>query len=93
MVDPVNKKLSDRPVSDDPKEIADFLNRELSPIVRKTRLALDALLVRILEGDGSPEGVVSADKAAIYMQNDGTLGSLIWIKTTDASNTGWLAAF
>lgn len=93
MVDQVNRKLSERPVSSDPKEIADYLNREVAPIVKRVRLALDALLARVMEGEGSPEGVVAADRAAIYMRQDGTLGSLIYFKTTDTVSTGWVAVF
>lgn len=91
MVDPVNKKLSDRPVSTDPQEIATYLNRELAPVVKRLRLTLDALLARILEGLGSPEGLVTADRGAIYMNQSGAPGTLIYCKTTDGSNTGWVA--
>lgn len=93
MVDPVNKKLSERPVTADVDAIADYLNRELAPIVKRTRLTLDALLARILEGYGSPEGVVVAERGAIYMNQTGIVGSLIWIKTTDDVATGWVAVF
>ena len=93
MVDPVNKKLSERPVTADVDAIADYLNRELAPIVKRTRLTLDALLARILEGEGSPEAVVTADRGAIYMNQTGIVGSLIWIKTTDDVATGWVAVF
>jgi len=93
MVDPVNKKLSERPVSADVDAIADYLNRELAPVVKRTRLTLDALLARILEGEGSPEGVVVADRGAIYMNQTGAPGSFLWCKTTDGVATGWVAVF
>lgn len=90
MVDPVNKKLSERPVSEDPKEIADYLNREVAPILKRVRLTLDALLARILEGEGSPESFVTADKGALYLNQTGAPGSLLYVKTTDGVATGWL---
>jgi hypothetical protein len=93
VVDPVNKKLSERPVSADVDAIADYLNRELAPVVKRTRLTLDALLARILEGEGSPEGVVVADRSAIYMNQTGAPGSFLWCKTTDGVATGWVAVF
>jgi hypothetical protein len=54
-------------------------------------LLTDALLLRYLEGEGSPEGVVTADKGALYQRQDGTAGSLLYVKTEDDTNTGWLA--
>ena len=93
MVDQLNKGLSARPVSSDPKEIADYLNREVAPLVRRLGLTIDALLARILEGEGSPEGSVTADIGAIYMNRTGIVGSIIYIKTTNGVATGWVAAF
>jgi len=93
MVDPVNKKVSDRPVSEEPKEIADYLNRELVPILKRVRLTLDALLARVTEGEGSPEGVVEADKGALYLRQDGAPGTFGYCKTTDSVATGWVAVF
>jgi hypothetical protein len=89
MVDRLDKKLSTRPVLKEDLEV--FVNRELVPIVEKLRLLTDALLLRYLEGEGSPEGVVTADKGALYQRQDGTAGSLLYVKTEDDTNTGWLA--
>lgn len=43
------------------------------------------------EGNGSPEGVVTANKKKIYFNNTGSAGTLVYIKTTDTGNTGWVA--
>jgi hypothetical protein len=91
VVDQVNKKLSERPVSADPQEIATYLNREVAPLLKRVRLTLDALLARILEGEGPPD--VAADIGAIYMNKTGTVGSIIYVKTTDTVATGWVAVF
>jgi len=93
MVDPVNKKLSERPVPADLELIAAYINRELAPVVKRTRLTLDSLLARVLEGEGTPEGVVTADIGAIYMNQTGIVGSIIYIKTTNGVATGWVAVF
>lgn len=89
MVDKLDKKLSQRPVMKEDLEV--YINRELAPIVEKLRLLTDQLLDRFLEGEGSPEGAVTADKAALYLRQDGSPGTLVYVKTTDGSSAGWLA--
>jgi hypothetical protein len=89
VVDKLDKKLSARPVLKEDLEV--FVNRELVPIVEKLRLLTDALLGRLTEGEGSPEGVVTADIGAIYMRQDGTPGTLLYVKTADDSADGWMA--
>lgn len=45
-----------------------------------------------LEGNGSPEGVVYADKKKRYFNNTGAAGTLMYVKNTDKTlNTGWVA--
>ncbi len=89
MVDRVDKKLSNRSVTEE--GLYDFINRELVPVVEKLRLWTEAMGNRITEGTGSPEGVVTADIAALYLRQDGSPGTLLYIKTADDSNTGWSA--
>lgn len=89
MVAKPDKKLSTRPVLKEDLEV--YINRELAPMVEKLRLTLDALLSRYLEGEGSPEGVVEADRGALYQRQDGIVTQQLYIKTTDASSTGWVA--
>lgn len=88
MVDKLDKKLSTRPVLKEDLEV--FVNRELVPVVEKLRLLTDALLSRYLEGTGSPEGVVVATTGAIYQRQDGTPGTLLYVKAGSGS-TGWTA--
>ncbi len=58
---------------------------------------ISQLLIRLkpvpewYEGDGSPEGVLSAPKKARYFNNSGTAGTLLYVKTTASGNTGWVA--
>lgn len=39
-------------------------------------------------GNGSPNGVVTANKGAIYTQLDAP--GTFWLKQTDGTNTGWV---
>lgn len=88
MVDKLDKKLSARSVR--MEDLEEFVNRELVPVVEKLRLLTSALLDRYLEGEGDPEGVVAADTGAIYQRQDGTPGTLLYVKA-GSGNTGWSA--
>jgi hypothetical protein len=53
----------------------------------------DFLLVkaaRILEGTGSPEGVVTAAIGSMYRRTDGGAGTSLYIKESGTGNTGWV---
>lgn len=45
-----------------------------------------------IRGIGSPEGRISAEIGATYIDTAKTNGALKWIKTTDGGNTGWKVA-
>lgn len=45
-----------------------------------------------VEGDGSPEGVVSAKRGARYFDRTATDVPVVYIKTTQTGNTGWVGA-
>jgi len=89
MVEPINRKVGSRPVEKD--QVHEYINRELQPLLNKLVTTLNLLLKRVVEGAGDPENVVTADTGAIYMRTDGTVGTLLYMKTTDADNTGWIA--
>lgn len=44
---------------------------------------------QFLRGTGSPEGAVTANRGTIYVQTDGAVGSTLWAKRTDGTNTSW----
>lgn len=44
--------------------------------------------LEILDGTGSPEGVVTAQLKRMYLN---TATAKLYIKTTDGGNTGWVA--
>jgi len=45
----------------------------------------------VAEGSGSPEGVLIGQKKKMYLNNTGSAGTLVYIKTTTTGNTGWVA--
>jgi len=89
MVDPINRKLSTRPV--DQEYLLEFVNKELVPVVERLRLALSAILALSKSGEGSPEGVVTAGVGSLYQRTDGAPGTLVYSKQTGDGNTGWVA--
>jgi hypothetical protein len=59
--------------------------------IRTDLLTLDNTC-RILTGTGSPEGVVAAPVCSLFLRQDGTATTTLYIKTTGgAGNTGWTA--
>lgn len=48
-------------------------------------------LPAIISGNGSPEGVVTADKGTLYMRLDGGLNTTLYVKELGSGNTGWTA--
>lgn len=46
----------------------------------------------ILEGAGSPEGVIPASPTRMYMDTTGPSGAVLYIKQTGTGNTGWEAS-
>lgn len=47
--------------------------------------------LEMLEGDGDPETVVTANKKQLYFNNTGSAGTLVYVKSTDGGKTGWVA--
>ncbi|QDP54305.1 MAG: hypothetical protein Unbinned6354contig1000_8 [Prokaryotic dsDNA virus sp.] len=45
----------------------------------------------IISGTGTPEGAVFAKKTKLYMDESGSAGNILYIKTTEVQlNTGWV---
>lgn len=44
-----------------------------------------------IQGDGSPEGAITATTTARYYNRTGAPGSRLYVKTTATGNTGWEA--
>ena len=59
--------------------------------IRTDLLTLDNTC-RILTGTGSPEGIVAAPVCSLFLRQDGTATTTLYIKTTGGTtNTGWTA--
>lgn len=58
--------------------------------IRADTLTLDNAC-RILTGTGSPEGLVAAPACSLYLRQDGTATTTLYVKTTGTGNTGWTA--
>jgi len=68
------------------------LARELAPVQDWMGKIKDALDERFKFGEGSPEGVVTADIGCQYVNTDGGASTTIYIKTSgNDTNTGWTA--
>ena len=46
---------------------------------------------RDFSGKGSPEGAVVADIGSFYLRDDGSAGTVLYIKESGSGNTGWVA--
>lgn len=56
------------------------------------KFSLDELkkAVGVLDGSGSPEGVVTAAVGTIYRRSDGGANTSIYVKESGSGNTGWV---
>ena len=45
----------------------------------------------IFTGNGSPEGVISANVGSLYTDKSGSNGSVLYVKESGTGNTGWVA--
>ena len=45
----------------------------------------------VLNGVGSPEGVVTAPVGTLYTRSDGGTGTTLYVKESGTGNTGWVA--
>lgn len=44
-----------------------------------------------LSGAGSPEGVLAAPVATLYVRTDGGAGTTLYVKESGSGSTGWVA--
>lgn len=68
-------------------DLAAFIGERLSPLSAQTR----QLRATVIEGTGSPEGVVTAPVGTLYVNRAGGAGSTLYVKETGAEATGWTA--
>jgi len=45
--------------------------------------------ITIFSGNGSPEGVITANIGSVYLRLNGGSGSTLYVKESGTGNTGW----
>lgn len=50
-----------------------------------------SVVEHITLGEGSPEGLVTADPGHLYLNHEGGAGATLWVKESGTGNTGWVA--
>ncbi len=94
MVDIVRQKVRDKPLTE--ADLLDTINREVLPALAALRTALNLMVALIAtEGEGSPEGLVTADQGSLYLRSDGGAGTTLYVKESggtgySATSTGWV---
>lgn len=68
------------PPRDAPASVRDWMSK-----------VLDWADERFKSGEGSPEGVVTANSGCIYQRTDGAASTSLYVKVGDGTNTGWVA--
>jgi hypothetical protein len=58
--------------------------------IRTDALTLDNTC-KVLTGTGTPEGVIAAPVCSLFLRQDGTATTTLYVKTTGTGNTGWTA--
>lgn len=56
-----------------------------------TRWCRETEVDYIHRGEGSPEGVVTAPVGHMYLRSDGGASTVLYIKESGTSSTGWVA--
>lgn len=68
-----------------------IVERDNSPTQSHFQILDDLTQLEIRSGEGSPEGVYKEKAKTLYMDTNGTTGSILYIKTTDVDeDTGWV---
>lgn len=56
-------------------------------------IALAAQAGKIVQGTGSPEGIVTAAPGTLYVDTAATLGASVWRKASGTAKTGWTVMY
>lgn len=69
---------------------ADFANVNGSAVIPRVGFNAGTLGANLYEGDGSPEGVVTARIGSMYLRRDGGQATAVYYKEAGTGNTGWI---
>lgn len=62
-------------------------NTAMANVIVSGSATLNGLFIK--SGAGSPEGVVVANVASLYLRTDGGANTCFYVKETGSANTGW----
>lgn len=74
------------PYKDDEQKLPNRFNLWIERLRQQLRPIPD-----FLEGDGTPEGSVTAKRGTRYYNRTGGAGTYLYVKTSTTGNTGWVA--
>ena len=57
----------------------------------KIIISFGGLQVSLMGGNGSPEGIRTAQVGSLYMRTDGGASTTLYVKQSGSGNTGWIA--
>lgn len=91
--DDIPLSIINYPMTEQPSlKVLNSSNQKLFEIDQNGSISnLSSVGVKILAGNGSPEGRVVAPVGSLYLQSDGSVGSTFWVKETGNNNKGWKA--
>ena len=55
------------------------------------KILFDGGSVFVMAGNGTPEGVVTANVGSLFLRQNGGAGTTLYVKESGAGNTGWVA--
>ena len=71
----------------DPREAQFF--EDMRKILSALQILGNDVIVRA--GNGSPEGVVTANQGSLFLRLDGSVNTSLYVKTSGQASTGWTA--
>jgi len=74
------------------EEFAQWIEQRGIKTPISTMVGADPALTHITQGNGSPNGAVTASVGALYLRLDGGAATTLWVKESGTNtNTGWVA--
>ena len=82
----INYPLTEKPSL----QIANSSNQKIFEVDNNGSISnINAVNVKVMAGNGSPEGRITAPSGSLYMQADGGAGKTLWVKEAGSGSKGW----
>lgn len=82
----INYPLTEKPSL----QIANSSNQKIFEVDNNGSISnINAVNVKVMAGNGSPEGRITAPAGSLYMQADGGAGKTLWVKEAGIGSKGW----